>query len=65
MLERCPGRDRRKLKAELVTCAGCGDECEIFSDEGRVRCPGCGAMVERKKRPTCADWCRSAGECFG
>lgn len=65
MINRCPGQDKRNIKSEVIKCPGCGYQCEIFSDEARVRCPHCKALAGRAKLPSCADWCKSAAECLG
>jgi hypothetical protein len=64
MFDKCPGRDRRRLKAETVRCA-CGYEVEIFSDEVKRACPRCGVTVRKKETPSCAQWCASAEQCLG
>ena len=63
MIDKCPGQDRRNIKAELLTCLTCGYKVEIFSDEIGLRCPQCNSLVRRQRLPTCVDWCKSAGEC--
>jgi len=65
MNERCPGQDSRKLTAENLICPHCQAAVEIFSDEVRVKCRGCGCLVRREKAPSCADWCASAKQCLG
>ncbi len=61
----CPGQSKRNLKAELRRCPSCSYQVEIFSDELRVRCPGCGTQVYKEKTPSCIDWCRAAEQCLG
>lgn len=63
MITRCPGQDPRYLKAELIKCAGCGIDVEIFSDEIKVLCPGCKAQVHRNRPRSCLDWCKFAALC--
>ena len=65
MSEKCPGQDKRNLKMELIRCAKCGYQAEIFSDEIKVKCPKCKSAVSRQKLPSCLDWCRSARQCQG
>lgn len=65
MMNRCPGQDKRNIKAEVINCSDCGYHLEIFSDEAKARCPNCKALAKRAKLPSCADWCKSAGDCFG
>jgi len=62
---RCPGRDSRFLKIELVKCKNCGYEVEVFSDELKVKCPKCKKDVFREKLPSCLDWCKYAQLCLG
>jgi DNA-directed RNA polymerase subunit RPC12/RpoP len=62
---KCPGQDRRKLKAATVPCSGCGYAVEVFSDEVSVRCPECGARVMKEALPSCTQWCKAAKECIG
>lgn len=62
---KCPGQDGRNIKAESLTCGECGYSLEIFSDEVKVRCPKCKALVCRQRLPSCVDWCKFARECIG
>ena len=61
----CPGQSKRDLKAELYLCPKCSYQVEIFSDELRAICPGCGRQVYKEKTPSCIDWCRAAEQCLG
>ena len=65
MYFKCPGQDRRNLQTQIIICPGCGRDAEIFSDEMRVKCFGCGALFSRQKPSTCLDWCKSAQICAG
>jgi len=65
MIFKCPGQDKRNIKAETINCPDCGAALEIFSDEINVHCPNCQGLVCRQRLPTCADWCRAASECIG
>ncbi len=65
MFDRCPGQSSRNLKVGVYICKNCGQEVEIFSDELRVKCPGCGKFVHKEKVPSCIEWCKSARECLG
>ncbi len=65
MIDKCPGQDSRNIQAETIKCPECGYVLEIFSDEVRARCPDCKRLVKRERLPSCADWCKSAGLCFG
>ena len=62
---RCPGQSGRNLKAELLRCPNCSYQVEIFSDELRAICPGCGREVYKEKTPSCIDWCKAAEQCLG
>lgn len=65
----CPGQNRRYWKPEdiiSVTCSACGREVEIFKDEGRRRCPGCGIWLRNPQvAASCASWCSFAEDCLG
>jgi ribosomal protein S27E len=61
----CPGQDGRNLKVSLHKCPTCGNEVEMFSDETRVRCRGCGTFVYKENVPSCVEWCAKARECLG
>jgi hypothetical protein len=65
VIDKCPGQDKRNVKAETLTCINCGYQVEIFSDEIGLRCPQCKSLVCRQKLPSCVDWCKSARECIG
>lgn len=65
MLYQCPGQEKRNLKIENVSCISCGYLLEIFSDELKVKCPRCGAVVRREQLPSCVEWCKGAQECIG
>ncbi len=62
---KCPGQSAKTICAEELVCPGCNLAVEIFSDETRIRCPGCGRSVEKQKLPSCTDWCSSARQCLG
>jgi hypothetical protein len=65
MAGRCPGQDGRNLSVSLHKCPTCGSEVEMFSDEVRVRCRGCGTWVQKDTVPSCVEWCSQARECLG
>lgn len=65
MLNKCPGQDDRNLKSETIQCPDCGYQIEVFSDEVKVRCPGCKNLACRDRLPSCVDWCKYARECVG
>lgn len=65
MIFKCPGQDDRNIKAEMLTCPGCGYKVEIFSDEIKVVCSKCKGLICRDRLPSCIDWCKFARECVG
>lgn len=65
MFLKCPGQDDRNISAQIINCPRCAYEVEIFSDEIKVKCPGCGSLVCNKRPPSCVDWCQSARLCIG
>lgn len=65
MIDKCPGQDGRDIKSETLKCPECGFKAEIFSDEIKVICPKCKALICRQRLPSCVDWCRAAKECIG
>jgi len=62
---KCPGSDRRDIKASLHPCPVCGHIVEMFSDEMHARCRNCGADVQRDAVPPCVQWCKAAKQCLG
>lgn len=62
---KCPGQNRRDVKASLHPCPDCGHKVELFSDEMHARCRRCGAKVERESVPSCIQWCKAAKQCLG
>jgi ribosomal protein S27E len=65
MMNKCPGQDDRNIRVEIIKCADCGHETEIFSDEVKVSCPRCKSLMCRERLPSCVDWCKYAKECIG
>jgi hemerythrin-like domain-containing protein/DNA-directed RNA polymerase subunit RPC12/RpoP len=66
MAKSCPGsRTIREPVPELVKCANCGAEVEIWSDELSAACAKCGTRAFKEQRPSCIDWCPAAKECIG
>lgn len=65
MTARCPGQDRRWRTCSTYRCSNCGAEEEIWSDELKVRCPGCRAWIYKEEVPSCIHWCKAARECLG
>ena len=65
MDSKCPGQEKRNVKAELLTCVTCGYQVEIFSDEVKVSCPKCKSLICRERLPSCVDWCKFARQCIG
>ncbi|MCX5707158.1 MAG: phosphohydrolase [Candidatus Omnitrophica bacterium] len=65
MFFKCPGQDKRNIKAEIVDCHHCGYKIEFFSDEVKARCPQCKSWAFKEILPSCLNWCKAAGECSG
>ncbi len=67
MINHCPGSDKIKQpRPDEVLCPNCGAEVEIWSDEAKTTCCGCGGRVFREKElMSCLDWCAYAEECVG
>ena len=62
----CPGsRTIREPRPEYINCPDCGREVEIWTDELKATCPGCGNKVFRAQQASCIDWCPHAKECVG
>lgn len=61
----CPGQDRRWRTVDVYKCANCGAEEEIWSDELKVKCPGCGGWIYKEQVPSCVNWCKEARRCLG
>ena len=66
---KCPGQDWRYWTGDVVfevPCPQCGAAVEVFKDESRARCRGCG---HRFMNPgidlRCAQWCSLAEQCLG
>lgn len=64
--EFCPGSKLLRQPApEMFTCPSCGEEVEIWTDELKGACPGCGRTVYRDATMSCLDWCKYGRECVG
>ena len=62
----CPGSSSiKQAMPETITCASCGTELEIWSDEIKTVCSHCGATVYKERGQSCIDWCRFARQCVG
>lgn len=62
----CPGsRAIREPRPENINCPDCGREVEIWTDELKATCLGCGSKVFRAQQASCIDWCPHAKECVG
>lgn len=62
----CPGsRSIREPTPEDITCPNCGKEVEIWTDELKATCRGCGNTIFRAQQASCIDWCPHAKECVG
>ena len=65
MFDRCPGAaNLRTPTLEIKKCPQCGEEIEVFSNDVKVRCPGCGFEVYNDI-VSCVRWCKYARECVG
>jgi len=63
---KCPGSSGIiRPKPEYVKCPECGRKVEIWTDEFKRECPGCGRTVFREESPSCIEWCRHAEKCVG
>ena len=66
MMDKCPGSGNiRTPIPSLKKCPRCGEEVEIWSDELKVKCIGCGDVVFEENTPSCIEWCQCARECVG
>jgi hypothetical protein len=65
MVYKCPGQDKRNIKAEIIKCLNCDYNIEFFSDEIKLKCPKCKNLVCRIRLPSCLEWCKSAKLCVG
>jgi HD superfamily phosphodiesterase/predicted RNA-binding Zn-ribbon protein involved in translation (DUF1610 family) len=62
----CPGSKLLRQPApEIFACPSCGQEVEIWTDELRGNCPGCGQTMYRDAAMSCLDWCKYGEECVG
>jgi len=62
----CPGsRTIREPRPEYINCPDCGREVEIWTDELKAACLGCGNKVFQVQQTSCIDWCPHAKECVG
>lgn len=66
MIYNCPGSQKFKQpRPESITCPGCREELEIWTDEFEIKCPKCKKIVKRQEGQNCLDWCKYAKECVG
>jgi LSD1 subclass zinc finger protein len=66
LMSACPGSKVLKGPTpESITCSGCGEELEIWTDEMKVRCKKCNAITYKARMPSCIDWCKYAESCVG
>lgn len=62
---KCPGAATvKRPELVMVPCPKCGLENEMFTDEAKTTCEGCGEAVFREKKPSCFDWCQHAAKCL-
>jgi hypothetical protein len=65
-MSKCPGSLLiRQPVPELANCPCCGYEIEIWSDEAKAKCRGCGKYYMKGMSQNCLDWCAYARECVG
>jgi hypothetical protein len=65
MLAHCPGAANvRTPTIKLKKCPQCGAEVEVFSNEIKTACRGCGFTVYNDIE-SCIQWCTYARECVG
>ena len=66
LMSSCPGSKALKNPLpETISCSGCGEELEIWTDEFKVRCRKCGAITYKQRGTSCIDWCKYAESCVG
>lgn len=66
LMSSCPGSKIFKSPMpEPITCSGCAEELEIWTDEIKVRCKQCGTVTYKDRMPSCIDWCKHADACVG
>ena len=46
--DHCPGSRAQPIPQEME-CSACGKAVEIWTDESKARCHGCGANIYREK----------------
>lgn len=62
----CPGSQKFKQPSpDIVKCAFCGSEVELWTDEAEAKCGVCKKTVLREAGQGCLDWCRYARQCVG
>jgi hypothetical protein len=65
VLDDCPGAaDLKRPTIKYKTCPKCGEEIELFSDDVKMDCDGCGLTVYNDAL-SCVEWCEYAKECVG
>lgn len=65
MLDHCPGvANIRTPTLSIKKCPRCGEEIEIFSNDVKVTCGGCGLVIYNGIL-SCVQWCKYAKECVG
>jgi len=66
MIPGCPGAKLFKQpQPEILNCPFCKGEVEIWTDEAKAVCPGCGNCITRRQAQSCLEWCKFARECVG
>lgn len=65
VLDHCPGTANLKTPTLMIKiCPQCGEEVEVFSNDTKVACTGCGFIVYNDTL-SCVQWCKYAKECVG
>ena len=65
MLDHCPGAANiRTPTLSIKKCPRCGEEVEVFSNDIKVTCEGCGFVIYNDIL-SCVQWCKYAKECVG
>lgn len=63
---KCPGAlSFSQPHPDIFNCPKCGQEVEMWSDEAKTTCSGCGETVVRGGENNCLDWCKYAKDCVG
>lgn len=64
LLNRCPGSLAGTPTLKIKKCPECGHEVEVFSNDVKVNCDGCGFAVYNDVE-SCIQYCKYAKSCVG